>query len=82
MRCIGLLPKPSELLGKITCGVLERQLTSQLPREFNSTATDLLRAIVNTVRYGAIRSAHPGIDDGQLWAVMPTARDDGRWTCD
>ncbi len=24
----------------------------------------------------AIRSAHPGIDDEQLRAVMPTARDD------
>jgi hypothetical protein len=28
------------------------------------------------VLYGAIRSARPGIDDEQLGAVNPTARDD------
>ena len=37
-----------------------------------------LRATVATVLYGAIRSAHPGIDDEQLRAVMPRARDDER----
>jgi hypothetical protein len=47
-----------------------------LPRELDWTAADLLRATVDTVLYGAIRSAHPGIDDEQLRAVMPTARDD------
>jgi hypothetical protein len=47
-----------------------------LPRELDSTATDLLRATVDTVLYGAIHSAHLGIDDGQLRAVIPTARDD------
>jgi hypothetical protein len=72
----GLLPAPPELLSEITRGALERLLTSQLPRELDWTAADLLRAAVDTVLYGAIRSAHPGIDDEQLRAVMPTARDD------
>ncbi|GHO60865.1 hypothetical protein [Ktedonobacter robiniae] len=76
MRCIGLLPAPPELLSEITCGALERLLTSQLPRELDWAATDLLRATVDTVPYGAIRSAHPGIDGEQLRVVMPTARDD------
>ena len=58
VRCV-------RLLSEITCGALERLLTSQL-----------LRATVATVLYRAIRSAHPGIDDEQFWAVMPTARDD------
>ena len=72
----GLLPMPPELLSEITRGALERLLTSQLPRELDWTAADLLRATVDTVLYGAIRSAHPGIDGEQLRAVMPTARDD------
>ncbi|MGH3869859.1 MAG: TetR/AcrR family transcriptional regulator [Pseudonocardiaceae bacterium] len=71
----GLLPAPPELLSEITRGVLERLLTSQLPRELDWTAADLLRATVDTVLYGAIRSAHPGIDDEQLRAVMLRARD-------
>jgi len=70
VRCIGLLPAPPELLSEITRDALERLLTSQLPHELDWTAT------VDTVLYGAIRSAHPGIDDEQLRAVMPTARDD------
>ena len=76
MRCIGLQPAPPELLSEITRGALERLLTSQLPRELGWTATDLLRATVVTVHYGAIRSARPGINDEQFRAVMPTARDD------
>ena len=76
VRCIGLLPAPPELLSESTRGALERLLTSQLPRELDWTATDLLRVTVDTVLYGAIRSAHPGIDDEQLRAVMPTARHD------
>ncbi|MGW2938187.1 TetR/AcrR family transcriptional regulator [Streptomyces sp. NPDC001156] len=71
----GLLPAPPELLSEITRGALERLLTSQLPHELNWTAADLLRATVDIVLYGAIRSA-PGIDDDQLGAVIPTARDD------
>ncbi|MFG2562206.1 hypothetical protein [Streptomyces sp. NPDC048496] len=55
---------------------MERLLTSQLRRELSWTAADLLRATVDTVLYGAIRSAHPGVDDERLRAVVPTARDD------
>lgn len=55
---------------------MEQLLTSQLPRELDWSAADLLWATLTTVLYGATRSAHPGIDDGQLRAVMPTARDD------
>ncbi|MER5698710.1 TetR/AcrR family transcriptional regulator [Streptomyces mirabilis] len=75
----GLLPAPPELLSEITRGALERLLTSQLPRELDRTAADLLRATVDTVLYGAIRpahSGHPGTDDEQLEAVIPTARDE------
>ncbi len=72
----GLLPAPPELLSEITRGALERLLTSQLPRELDWTAADLLRATVDTVLYGAVRSAHSGIDDEQVRAVIPTARDD------
>ncbi|MGW4519093.1 TetR/AcrR family transcriptional regulator [Streptomyces sp. NPDC004393] len=71
----GLLLAPPELLSEITRGALERLLTSQLPHELNWTAADLLRATVDTVLYGAIRSA-PGIDNDQLGAVIPRARDD------
>ncbi|MGW3028068.1 TetR/AcrR family transcriptional regulator [Streptomyces sp. NPDC001221] len=71
----GLLLAPPELLSEITRGALERLLTSQLPHKLNWTAADLLRATVDTVLYGAIRSA-PGIDDDQLGAVTPRARDD------
>ncbi len=78
MRCIGLLPAPPELLSEITRGALERLLTSQLPRELDWTATDLLRATVDTVLYGAIRPPAQGIDDEQPRAVVPAARDDGQ----
>lgn len=53
----GLLPAPPELLSEITRGALERLLTSRLPRELDWTAADLLRATVDTVLYGAIRTA-------------------------
>ncbi|MFJ2737926.1 MULTISPECIES: hypothetical protein [unclassified Streptomyces] len=72
----GLLAAPPELLSEITRGALERLLNSQLPRELDWTAADLLRAPVDTALYGAIRPAHFGTDDGQLRAVIPTARDD------
>ncbi|MER5908806.1 TetR/AcrR family transcriptional regulator [Streptomyces mirabilis] len=78
----GLLSAPPELLSEITRGALERLLTSQLPRDLDRTAADLLRASVDTVLYGAIRPAHPrhlghpGIGDEQLEAVIPTARDE------
>jgi AcrR family transcriptional regulator len=62
----GLLPAPPELLSEIIRGALERLLTSQLPRELDWTAADLLRATVDTVLYGAIRSGRQGIDDEQL----------------
>jgi hypothetical protein len=51
--------KPPELLSEITRCALERLLTSQLPRELDWIAADLLRATVDAVLYGAIRSAHP-----------------------
>jgi AcrR family transcriptional regulator len=51
----GLLSAPPELLGEISRGAVERLLNSQLPRELNCTAADLLRATVDTVLYGAIR---------------------------
>jgi AcrR family transcriptional regulator len=54
----GLLPAPPELLSEITRGALERLLNSQLPRELDWTAADLLRATVDTVLYGAIRPAN------------------------
>ena len=72
----GLLPAPPELLSEITRGALERLLTSQLPRELDWTAADLLRATVDIVLYGAIRSPRPGVDAEQLRAVVPRARDD------
>ncbi|MFF4833975.1 TetR/AcrR family transcriptional regulator [Streptomyces sp. NPDC001315] len=72
----GLLTAPPELLSEITRGALERVLTSQLPRELAWTAADLLRATVDTVLHGAIRSAHPGNDDEQLLPVVPAARRD------
>ncbi|MCO6007159.1 hypothetical protein NE236_19440 [Actinoallomurus purpureus] len=70
----GLLPAPPELLSEITRGALEWLLTSQSPREPDWTGADLLRATGDTVLYGAIRSAHPGIDGERLRAVIPTAR--------
>jgi len=73
VRCTGLLLAPPELLSEITCGALDRRLTSQVPRELDWTATDLLRAAVDTVLY---KAAYPGIDDEPLRAVMSTARDD------
>jgi hypothetical protein len=63
------------LLSEITRGALEPLLTSQLPRELDRTGADLLRVTVDTVLYGAIRSAHPDIDDEQARAVIPTVRD-------
>ncbi|WIX98357.1 TetR/AcrR family transcriptional regulator [Amycolatopsis mongoliensis] len=51
----GLLSAPPELLGEITRGAVERLLNSQVPRELDRTAADLLRATVHTVLYGAIR---------------------------
>lgn len=72
----GLLAAPPELLSEITRGAVERLLTSRLPDELDWTAADLLRATVDTVLYGAIRSARPGIDDDQLGPVIPTALDD------
>jgi hypothetical protein len=56
----GLLSAPPELLGEITRGAVERLLNSQLPRELNCTAADLLRATVDTVLYGAIRPGSAG----------------------
>ncbi|MEU9246666.1 TetR/AcrR family transcriptional regulator [Streptomyces sp. NPDC048385] len=72
----GLLSAPPELLGEITRGALERLFTSRLPYELEWTAADLLRATVDTVLYGAIRSTGPAVDDERLGAVIPTARDD------
>ncbi|MCW2718299.1 hypothetical protein [Pseudonocardia sp.] len=51
----GLLSAPPQLLGEITRGAVERLLNSQLPRELNCTAADLLRTTIDTVLYGAIR---------------------------
>jgi AcrR family transcriptional regulator len=51
----GLLAAPPELLGEITRGAVERLLNSQLPRELDYTAADLLRTTVDTVLFGAIR---------------------------
>jgi AcrR family transcriptional regulator len=51
----GLLSAPPELLSEITRGAVERLLNSQLPRELNWSAADLLRATVDAVLYGAIR---------------------------
>ncbi|WP_323377367.1 TetR/AcrR family transcriptional regulator [Streptomyces sp. RB17] len=72
----GLLSAPPELLGEITRGALERLFTSRLPYELDWTAADLLRATVDTVLYGAIRSTGPAFDGERLGAVIPTARDD------
>ncbi|MEU2058182.1 hypothetical protein [Streptomyces bungoensis] len=49
---------------------------SELPRDLDWTAADLLRVTVDTVLYGAIRPTGRGIDDEQSRAVIPTARDD------
>ncbi|MFB6961486.1 hypothetical protein ACFCYB_31945 [Streptomyces sp. NPDC056309] len=69
---------PPELLREITRGALERPLTSKLPRELDRAVADPLWATVGIVPRGTIRSAHLGIDDEQLRAVMPTARDDNQ----
>jgi hypothetical protein len=71
----GLLTAPPELLSEIIRGALERLLTSQLPRELDWTAADLLRATVDTLLYGAIRSAHPGIDGERLRTVTSGSLD-------
>jgi AcrR family transcriptional regulator len=52
----GLLSAPPELLSEITRGALERLLNSQLPRDLDWTAADLLRATVDTVLHGALRA--------------------------
>jgi AcrR family transcriptional regulator len=72
----GLLPAPPELLSEITRGALERLFTSQLPRQLDWTAADLLRATVDTVLYGALRSAHHDIEATPPRAVPLTAHDD------
>ncbi|MEU8976698.1 TetR/AcrR family transcriptional regulator [Streptomyces monashensis] len=72
----GLLPAPPQLLSEITRGALERLLMSELPRDLDWTAADLLRATVDTVLYGAIRPADQGIDDQQPQAATRAARDD------
>ncbi|WP_329190554.1 TetR/AcrR family transcriptional regulator [Streptomyces sp. NBC_01428] len=59
----GVLPAPPELLSAIISGALERLLTSQLPRELDWTAADLLRATVDTVLFGAIHSGDHAVDD-------------------
>lgn len=51
----GLLTAPPELLGEITRGAVERLLNSQLPRELDYTAADLLRTTVDTLLFGAVR---------------------------
>jgi AcrR family transcriptional regulator len=71
----GLLSAPPELLSEITRGALERLSTSQLPRELDWTAADLLRATVDVVLYGVIRSAPPDVDDEQPRAAASTAVD-------
>jgi AcrR family transcriptional regulator len=59
----GLLLAPPRLLSEITRGALERLLDSQLPRELDYSAADLLHATVDTVLYGALRAARP--DDAE-----------------
>lgn len=61
---------------EITRGALGRLLASQLPRELDWTVADPLGGPLGTVLYGAVRSAHHGVDDERPRAVMPTARDD------
>jgi AcrR family transcriptional regulator len=53
----GLLSAPPQLLSEITRGALERLVVSQLPRELDWTAADLLRATVDALLHGAIRPA-------------------------
>ncbi|MET7745046.1 TetR/AcrR family transcriptional regulator [Streptomyces sp. NPDC005385] len=72
----GLLPAPPELLSAIICGALERLLTSQLPRELDWTAADLLRATVDTVLYGATRPGDHAVGDAQNRVVRPVLRGD------
>jgi AcrR family transcriptional regulator len=60
----GLLPAPPELLTEITRGALERLFTSQLPRELDWSAADLLRATVDTVLHGAVRPRSPATPPG------------------
>ncbi|MEU1284442.1 hypothetical protein [Kitasatospora sp. NPDC005856] len=59
----------------ITRGAVERLPDQQVPRGPDRTAADLLRAAVDTVCYGAIRSADPGADGAGLRAIIPTVRD-------
>ena len=72
----GLLPAPPELLSEIICGALERLLTSQLPRQLDCTAADLLRATVDTVLYGAIRPGNHGAGDERPRAAIAVPRAD------
>jgi AcrR family transcriptional regulator len=53
----GLLPTPPELLSVITRGALERLLESELPRELDRSAADLLQATIDVVLHGALRPA-------------------------
>jgi AcrR family transcriptional regulator len=53
----GLLPAPPELLSLITRGALERLLESELPHDLDRSAADLLRATIDVVLHGALRSA-------------------------
>ncbi|MEV5956764.1 TetR/AcrR family transcriptional regulator [Streptomyces sp. NPDC051987] len=71
----GLLQTPPELLGEITRGALERLLTSRLPHELDWSAADLLRATVDTVLHGAVRTRAES-EAEPLGAVIPAARDD------
>jgi AcrR family transcriptional regulator len=68
----GLLPMPPELLSEITRGAMERLFASQLAGQLDWTAADLLRATVDIVLYGALRSTQPGIDEEPPRAVRPT----------
>jgi hypothetical protein len=72
----GLLLAPPKLLGEITRGALERLFTSELPHELEWTAADLLRATVDTVLYGAIRTTRARIGGERLGTATPAARDD------
>jgi AcrR family transcriptional regulator len=51
----GLLAVPPALLGEIIRGAVERLLNSELARDLDVTAADLLRAAVDTVLHGALR---------------------------
>ena len=56
----GALRTPPELLSLITRGAVERLLGSELPRELDRTAADLLRETVDVVLRGALGSTSSG----------------------